>query len=911
MIWFRLFVVAAFSCFEGCGPTTEVDDDGTEAPVANVIEANEVEQKIGAANAAWPSGNPWTWAQTTCHKPISDLDFVAVDRWGYVLRAGSFAGTIDVAGKTLTSPAGQTAIYVVKSHPLGYPLWAKVVATSPGTQESNAAYVNGIVTDNHNNLILTGQYFDLFQVVGLPALGTTTPKQGNLFIFKLDSNGLPVWQKGASSGPLPGQQYKPEIEGLEVAVDANDAIYVQGIFHGKVSLGGPPLVEALPSSSFTNAGPPFLLKLDAAGAHRWSKVIQSSLYNELHGPVVDSAGDLWLAGGFDGKLNLGNGHTFTSNGVTAFLARFDGTTGTTLFARRYGTSASGAAVNALAADATGGIYIAGTNDGAIDLGNGPIGAKNLGNAFLAKLSLNGSMQWSKSFDAPFDYIGVTHIAVDSGRHLLALSGYFAGDSVNFGKGELVRSGLRDVFLSAFDFSGKNLWARDFRSLLHGSLPHMGIASEAVFDDIQETAFDPWGNLYIRAVQWPGIAIDAGHGPKSCPGSHSQDEQAGSLIRISHLDLPGFSSLPVDHGTESNTGGVCQNTPTKHTADCNRLASDGCETNLDTNRLNCGVCGKSCDGAFCGEGACRAVPLHTIGQETVTALVTDAANIYWATTAFDGAHPGSVLVRSTLASSTTTTRVADGLDQTGGMTQDGQFLYLAVKGQIVRLPKGVSFATPTVLVTNQPDFYTRQVAVDQTDVYWTVEGTAHDDGTHTANGGIFKAPKTGGAAVAVVTGIPSPADLALNSGDVFWTDWQLKTVNRASKSGAGRTVLASDQRRMTVNGMAADATHVYWIVGNEASLDSPTGPAALRSVPQAGGAVQTLFSPTETEDSTVSLALDPSSIFVGMNGSGIWQVPTAGGAPREVSVEMSTEQLQVQPDAFFWVDVFNGLLKQVR
>jgi hypothetical protein len=900
MTWCRLLATAAWVGLSASCGATGVSDDATEAADENV-EANEVEQKVGAPNQAWPSGNPWTWVETTCHKTMG-YEEVAVDRWGYVLRAGSFTGTIDVAGSTLQAPTGKSAIYVVKSHPLGYPLFAKVVATSPGQGDSNAVYVASIAADSHNNLILTGAYVDSLQAVGMPALTTTTPKQPNLFVLKLNPNGTPLWQKGVSSAAVPGQQDKPEILGYEVAVDASDAIYVQGIFFGEVSLGGAPLVASSPSIAY----PTFLLKLDAAGAHRWSKVIRSSDYSEFHGPVVDSVGNLWVAGGFQGKLDLGNGHTMSSNVVQAFVARLNGATGATLFARRYGGQA---AVNALAADAAGGVYIAGTNDGTIDLGKGPIGSKDLGNVFLAKLALNGAIQWSKSFDSPFSFFGVTHLSVDSGRHLLALSGYFFGDSVNFGGGELVRSGVRDVFLSAFDLSGKNLWARDFRSLLKGTLPNVGLAAEPTLGDIEETVFDPWGNLYIGATQWPGIGIDAGHGSKSCAGSHSQDELAGSLMRISHLDLPGFAAVPVDHGTEPNTGGVCVSTPSKHTADCNQLASDGCETNLETNRLNCGVCGKSCDGAFCGDGACRDVPLHTIGEETITAVLTDAANIYWATTGYVGAHPGSVLARSTRAGAPTTTKVAIGLDQTGGMAQDAQFLYLADKSEIVRLPKNGSLATPTVLVTNQPGFTNRDVAVDLTDVYWTVEGSELDDGTHKPTGGIFKAAKSGGPAVALVTGIPAPTDLALNGGEVFWTDWQLKTVNRVSKTGIGRTVLASDQRKLALNGMAVDATNVYWMVGSDESMDNSTGPAAVRSIPQGGGPVQTLFS--LNNDETVSLALDPGSIFVGMNGGGIWQIPKAGGSAVQVSGAMLAEQLQVEPDAFFWLDVFHGLLKQVR
>ncbi len=41
--------------------------------------------------------------------------------------------------------------------------------------------------------------------------------------------------------------------------------------------------------------------------------------------------------------------------------------------------------------------------------------------------------------------------------------------------------------------------------------------------------------------------------------------------------------------------------------CNNNAADGCETNLQTDALNCGTCGKSCNGQTCTAGVCDAPP----------------------------------------------------------------------------------------------------------------------------------------------------------------------------------------------------------------------------------------------------------------------------------------------------------------
>jgi hypothetical protein len=43
------------------------------------------------------------------------------------------------------------------------------------------------------------------------------------------------------------------------------------------------------------------------------------------------------------------------------------------------------------------------------------------------------------------------------------------------------------------------------------------------------------------------------------------------------------------------------------ANCNANASDGCEANLSLDPLNCGACGKSCNGQPCNAGVCAAPP----------------------------------------------------------------------------------------------------------------------------------------------------------------------------------------------------------------------------------------------------------------------------------------------------------------
>jgi hypothetical protein len=43
------------------------------------------------------------------------------------------------------------------------------------------------------------------------------------------------------------------------------------------------------------------------------------------------------------------------------------------------------------------------------------------------------------------------------------------------------------------------------------------------------------------------------------------------------------------------------------ANCNKDAKDGCEVKLASDALNCGACGKSCNGGTCAGGTCQPAP----------------------------------------------------------------------------------------------------------------------------------------------------------------------------------------------------------------------------------------------------------------------------------------------------------------
>jgi hypothetical protein len=110
---------------------------------------------------------------------------------------------------------------------------------------------------------------------------------------------------------------------------------------------------------------------------------------------------------------------------------------------------------------------------------------------------------------------------------------------------------------------------------------------------------------------------------------------------------------------------------------------------------------------------------------------------------------------------------------------------------------------------------------------------------------------GGQCLAPIAGGPSyPDGIATSAGDVYWTDYNAGTVNRAGADGGAPTPIASQQGGPYA--VALDATSVYWVnIGTAAS--SGTVMRALRS----GASPQPI---AMNEPAPVDIAVDAKNVY---------------------------------------------------
>jgi len=171
------------------------------------------------------------------------------------------------------------------------------------------------------------------------------------------------------------------------------------------------------------------------------------------GATVDEAGNTYIAGTFNGTVDFGGGPLSSISGVDVFVAKF-GPDGSHLWSSNY-TPTNFIQVTALAAQPSGGVYVAGIlpKGGEIDFGGGPLGdAQN--NLWAVKFASNGVHEWSDEYGR-----GVI-LDIDATNTHVAFAARNSS-TVDFGGGP-IGAGLGSQAVAAkLTSAGDHEWSRGF------------------------------------------------------------------------------------------------------------------------------------------------------------------------------------------------------------------------------------------------------------------------------------------------------------------------------------------------------------------------------------------------------------------------------------------------------------------
>ena len=249
------------------------------------------------------SGN-YVWAKRFGGTDYDEGFSITLDGSGNVYTTGLFRDTADfdpgdgTENLTVVGESDKSDVFVSKLNSSGNYVWAKRF----GGLSSDSA--NSVAVDSSGNVYTTGYFSgtadfnpDISVTENLVSSG-----QSDVFISKLNSSGNYVWAKRFG-----GTDYE---SGSSVALDSSGNVYTTGYFNGPTDFD--PDVAGV--ATLTSAGDAdiFISKLNSSGNYVWAKRFGGLSSDEGYAIAVDSSGNVYTTGYFEGTVDFNPGAGVTN-----------------------------------------------------------------------------------------------------------------------------------------------------------------------------------------------------------------------------------------------------------------------------------------------------------------------------------------------------------------------------------------------------------------------------------------------------------------------------------------------------------------------------------------------------------------------------------------------------------------------
>ena len=243
--------------------------------------------KLGAA------GN-FIWAKGFGGTNIDNGASIALDANNDLLITGSFRGLGDfdpTIGTFYITSNGQTDGFISKFDASGNFIWAKAMG---GTSYDNGT---AIITDPANNIYTVGVFRDTVDFdPGVSTFNLISNGSNDVFVQKLDASGNFIWAKSFGGNNFDN--------GHEVVMDQAGNLFITGLYTNTVDFD-----PGVGTFNLTAVGGNdiFVEKLDANGEFVWAGSMGSSGADQGNSIAVDSWGDIYTTGYFDGTTDFDPG----------------------------------------------------------------------------------------------------------------------------------------------------------------------------------------------------------------------------------------------------------------------------------------------------------------------------------------------------------------------------------------------------------------------------------------------------------------------------------------------------------------------------------------------------------------------------------------------------------------------------
>jgi len=397
---------AAGGALVACRFRGTVDLDGHELVAANAADGERdgcVVRLDAEGGAAWAHAFGATATGSMFAAPVTDAA-------GNILAATTFAGFVALGDEPLASNGGLDVGLLTLSND-GMVLSGTFGAAGDQHIISTAA--------SPSALLATGGFEGSLD--SLQSEGAVDVWVGSFV------DGQPAWLRSFGSVGLEGA--------YDIAPTPDGGLVIIGGFEGTLDFGGRPLVSA---GSFDG----FLVKLDGAGNHVWSKRFgDAEGFIYLAMDVDQETGDVAVVLGTKQTVDFGGGPLPASGGFDVVVARLDAA-GAHLWSKRWNDTGEQSGV-AIAATASATV-VAGDFQGSLDAGGGAMHSAGGSDVFVVGLDGDGNHVWSKRFGDGANQ-ALTSVVID-GQGRVLLAGAFAG-VVDLGGGPLESAGGTDMFVA--------------------------------------------------------------------------------------------------------------------------------------------------------------------------------------------------------------------------------------------------------------------------------------------------------------------------------------------------------------------------------------------------------------------------------------------------------------------------------
>ena len=418
----------------GVSPSHAYATPGTYTAQLTVTDNRNATSTDTAVVSVTPAGTS-IWARRIGAAVSDSVEAVATDGSGNVVVAGTFRGSVDFGGTSLTSTGGADW-FVAKYSPTGTLLWVNKMG---GTAEDAAA---DVATAANGDVVVTGRFSGSASFGGTPLVANGP---GDMALARYTgTNGAHQWSRRF------GGIY--DDNGAAIAIDPTGAIVLTGYFRGTIDFGLGPL--RVPFDSDLDV---FVAKFAADGSSLWAKNFVNTGNDRGYDIAVDGTGNIVVTGSFSNTIDFGGLEFLSPNAlVDIFLCKLS-STGAHLWSRQIGSLTSNETAEAVAVDGTGNVFVAGHTVTTIDLGGGPLDPFGSSDGFVAKYSAaTGAHLWSRRFGGTGNDYG-TGLAVDGGGNVF-VAGAFAG-TASFGGPSLTAVGQDDAYVFKLSGNGAPTWAR--------------------------------------------------------------------------------------------------------------------------------------------------------------------------------------------------------------------------------------------------------------------------------------------------------------------------------------------------------------------------------------------------------------------------------------------------------------------